>query len=186
MSEPASISAGIADRYATAVFEISKDSGQLDALKGEIDALEVALSESADLQGLIKSPLYSSEEQEASIEAIAKAMGLSATMTHTLGLLAQKRRLYLLPMLLSALSAKIAEEKGEVTANVTSATELSQEQQAKLADALAAKTGKTVQLNIAVDETLIGGMIVKLGSRMVDTSIRSKLASLQTSMKEVG
>ncbi|WP_339109307.1 F0F1 ATP synthase subunit delta [Thioclava sp. GXIMD4216] len=186
MSEPASISAGIADRYATAVFEISKDSGQLDTLKAEVDALEAALAESADLQDLINSPIYTRDQQDAAIEAIGKSMGLSATMIHTLGLMAQKRRLFILPALLRALSAMIAEAKGEVTADVTSATELSQEQQAKLADALAAKTGKTVKLNIAVDETLIGGMIVKLGSRMVDTSIRSQLASLQNSMKEVG
>ncbi|TQS74038.1 F0F1 ATP synthase subunit delta [Rhodobacteraceae bacterium] len=186
MSEPASISAGIAGRYATAIFEISKDSAQLDALSSDVDTLGAALTESDDLRELIASPVYSRAQQEAAIEGVAKAMSLTPAMTHGLGLMAQKRRLFALPALLGALREKIAEAKGEMTADVTAATALTSEQQSQLSKTLAEKTGKTVKLNVAVDESLIGGMIVKLGSRMVDTSIRSKLASLQNSMKEVG
>ena len=113
-------------------------------------------------------------------------MGLSKTLSNTLKLMAQNRRLFVLPQLLGQLQRLIAVERGEVTADVTSAVALSDDQQKRLRDTLAEKSGKTVKLNTRVDESLIGGMIVKLGSQMVDSSVRSKLASLQNAMKEVG
>lgn len=186
MSEPASISAAIAGRYATAIFEIAREAGALGALEADVAALQSALAESADLRDLIASPLYGRDEQAAVIGALGTKMGLTPAIAGGLGLMASKRRLFALPQLLKALSAAIAEEKGEVTADVTSATALSTAQAEKLAEALKTKTGKTVKLNIAVDESLIGGMIVKLGSRMIDTSVKAKLASLQNAMKEVG
>ena len=113
-------------------------------------------------------------------------MKLSGILANTLGLMAANRRLFVLPQLLSALTAMIAEEKGEVTADVTAATDLTAAQSKKLAASLKASVGKDVKLNVSVDESLIGGLIVKVGSKMIDTSIRSKLASLQNVMKEVG
>ncbi|MCU9849172.1 F0F1 ATP synthase subunit delta [Defluviimonas sp. WL0024] len=186
MSEPASISAGIAGRYATAVFELAKEANGLKALEGDVDALGAALAESADLRTLIASPVYSREEQAKSVGALAAKMGLSATLANTLGLMASSRRLFVLPQLLTALRDMIAEEKGEVTAEVTAAAALTKTQAEKLAASLKKTVGKTVKLDTTVDESLIGGLIVKVGSKMIDTSIRSKLASLQNAMKEVG
>lgn len=186
MSEPASISAGIAGRYATAVFELAKEAKGLAALEADVAALGQALKDSADLRGLIASPVFSREEQGRAVAAIAAKMGLSLTVANTLSLMAANRRLFVLPQLLSALAAMIAEEKGEVTAEVTAAAELTKTQAEKLAASLKKSVGKTVKLNTTVDESLIGGLIVKVGSKMIDTSIRSKLASLQNAMKEVG
>ncbi|WP_413870809.1 F0F1 ATP synthase subunit delta [Albidovulum sp.] len=186
MSEPASISAGIAGRYATAVFELAKEANGLAALEADVAALEQALKDSADLRGLIASPVFSRDEQGRAVSAIAARMGLSPTVANTLSLMAANRRLFVLPQLLSALGDMIAEEKGEVTAEVTAAAELTKTQAEKLAASLKKSVGKTVKLNTTVDESLIGGLIVKVGSKMIDTSIRSKLASLQNAMKEVG
>jgi len=186
VSEPASISAGIAGRYATAVFELAKEANGLAALEADVAALEQALKDSADLRGLIASPVFSRDEQGRAVSAIAARMGLSPTVANTLSLMAANRRLFVLPQLLSALGDMIAEEKGEVTAEVTAAAELTKTQAEKLAASLKKSVGKTVKLNTTVDESLIGGLIVKVGSKMIDTSIRSKLASLQNAMKEVG
>ncbi|THD84964.1 F0F1 ATP synthase subunit delta [Aliigemmobacter aestuarii] len=186
MSEPASISSGIAARYATAVFELAKEEGALAALEGDVDALDAALAASADLRSLIDSPILSREDQGKAIAAIAAKMGLSATVTNTLALMAANRRLFVLPHMLADIRARIAEEKGEVTAEVTSAAKLSAAQAKKLAATLKARVGKDVKLKTAVDEALIGGLVVKLGSIMIDTSVKSKLAALQNAMKEVG
>jgi ATP synthase F1 subcomplex delta subunit len=186
VSEPASISASIAGRYALAIFELSREENSLAALEADVTALSDALAGSAEMREMISSPIYSRDQQASAVGALAGKMGLSAPMSNGLQLMGAKRRLFALPQLLNSLAALIAEEKGEVTAEVTSASELSAAQAKKLAEVLNKQTGKTVKLNTAVDESLIGGMIVKLGSRMVDTSIRSKLASLKNAMKEVG
>ncbi|PRY92414.1 F-type H+-transporting ATPase subunit delta [Donghicola tyrosinivorans] len=186
VSEPASISLGIAQRYASAVFGLAIETSALDAVENDVDALAAALDESADLRDLISNPVYSREQQSAAISAVASKMGLSATVANTLALMASKRRLFVLPQLVTALREKIAAHKGEVTAEVVSATELTQAQKDKLAEALKESVGKTVKVNAAVDETLIGGLVVKVGSKMIDTSIRSKLSALQNAMKEVG
>ena len=186
MSEPASISTGIASRYATAVYELAKDAGDIKSLEGDIATLTSAMADSDDLNALIHSPLYSREQQGDAIAAIAKKAGLSAVMTHTLSLMASKRRLFVVPQLVQRLRDVIAEDKGEVTAEVTSAKALTKAQTESLAKTLTARMGKDVSINASVDESLIGGLIVKVGSKMIDTSISSKLSSLQNAMKEVG
>jgi F-type H+-transporting ATPase subunit delta len=186
VSEPASISAGIAGRYATAVFELAKEAKGLSGLEADVAALAQALKDSADLREVIASPVFSRDEQGRAMSALAVRMGLSSTVANTLALMAANRRLFVLPQLLAALGEMIAEEKGEVTAEVTAAAELTKAQAEKLAASLKKTVGKTVKLNTTVDESLIGGLIVKVGSKMIDTSIRSKLASLQNVMKEVG
>jgi F-type H+-transporting ATPase subunit delta len=186
VSEPASISTGIAQRYAAALFDLAKDAKGLVALESDVTALGDALAGSPDLAAMIASPVVSRDDQAAAMATIAAKMGLSALTANTLALMAGKRRLFVLPQLVADLSARIAEEKGEVTADVTAATKLTAAQAKSLAEVLKAKVGKTVKLNTTVDETLIGGLIVKLGSTMIDTSVRSKLASLQNAMKEVG
>jgi len=186
VSETASISTGIAARYATAIFELAKEEKSLPAVEKDVDALETALNDSSDFRDLIHSPVYSRDAQGKAITAIAKKMGLSANLTNLLGLMASKRRLFVLPQLVRSLREQIAAEKGEVTADVTAAKELTKAQADKLAKTLKSSVGKDVKINLAVDESLIGGLVVKVGSKMIDTSIRSKLANLQNSMKEVG
>ncbi len=181
-----SMSQSIAGRYAQAVFDIVKEEGGLDDLARQAEDLGNALSDSADLRDLISSPIYSRDDQTRAISALAAKMGLSATLANTLQLMGKNRRLFVLPQLVSRLRDLIADERGEITADVTSAVALSEEQQTRLRDTLSQKSGKTVKLNTRVDEALIGGMIVKLGSQMIDSSVRSKLASLQNAMKEVG
>ena len=186
MSESASISTGIAARYATAVFELAKDGKDIANLETDIDALDAALADSGAFRDLIHSPVYSREDQGTAITAIAGKMGLSGTVANTLKLMATKRRLFVLPQLVASLRGLIAEEKGEVTADVRAATALSSEQEKTLAAALKKSVGKDVKMKVTVDESLIGGLIVKVGSKMIDTSIASKLSALQNTMKEVG
>ena len=186
MSETASISTGIAARYATAIFELARESKSLKAIEADVSALDAALTESGDFRALIGSPVYSRAAQGAAIASIAKKMDLSGDVANLLGLMAAKRRLFVLPQMVLRLRGLIAEEKGEITADVTAATALSQAQQDKLAKTLKASVGKDVKINLAVDESLIGGLIVKVGSKMIDTSVASRLSNLQNAMKEVG
>jgi len=182
----ASISTGIAQRYATAVFELAKDGNDVAAVEKDLDALETALAESDDLADMINSPVYSRDAQGKAIAALASKMNLSPMLAGALGVMAEKRRLFVLPQLISSLRAQIAEDKGEVTADVVAAKAMTKAQQDKLAKALKASVGKDVKINLAVDESLIGGLVVKVGSKMIDSSIRSRLNALQNSMKEVG
>lgn len=186
MSESASITTGIAARYATAVFDLAREDNSISTLESDIEALSAALGESAQLRDVLSSPIYTRENQSAALSAVADALGLSANFKNTLALMASKRRLFVVPQMLLVLRDRIAEEKGEVTADITSATALSDAQRDALASSLAKSVGKNVKINLAVDESLIGGLVVKVGSTMIDTSIKSKLAALQNTMKEVG
>ena len=186
MSEPASISTGIAARYATAIFELVREAKGLAKLESNLNDLAQALSDSDDLRAMIASPVLSRDVQGAAMSAVAAKMKLLPELQNGLALMAQKRRLFVLPQLIAQLNAMIAEDKGEVTAEVTSATALTKAQSDKLAKLLAGRTGKTVKIKAAVDESLIGGLVVKVGSKMIDTSIASRLNSLQNAMKEVG
>ena len=154
-------------------------------MEKDVDALEAALAESEDLRNLITSPIYTRAEQSAAIAGVAKKMKLSPTVANVLGLMASKRRLFVVPQMVKALRERIADEKGEVTAEVTSAKALTKAQSDKLAKSLSRQTGKSVKITETVDESLIGGLVVKVGSKMIDTSIASKLKALQNSMKEV-
>jgi len=186
VSETASISTGIASRYATAVFDLATEDKALDALEADLATLEGALADSEDLRDLIASPIYSRENMQAGIAAVASAMGLGPVLSNTLKLMATKRRLFVVPQMVAALRGMIADHKGEVTADVVSAKALTKTQSDKLAKALKAAVGKDVKLNATVDDSIIGGLVVKVGSKMIDTSIRSKLNTLQNTMKEVG
>ena len=186
VSEPASISSGIAARYATAVFELAKDASDLKNLESNVEDLGAALDASAELRDVISSPVYSRDDQANVITAVAKKMKLMPIVSNTLALMASKRRLFVLPALVAQLRALIAEEKGEVTAEVISAKAMTKTQTDKLAKAIKSRLGKDVKIDATVDESLIGGLVVKVGSQMIDTSIRSKLSSLSNVMKEVG
>ena len=186
VSEPASISLGIAARYASALFDLAKEGGALKALEADATALTDTLAASEDLRAVIASPVISREDQGKAIAAIGAKLGLNTLTANTLALMADKRRLFVLPQFASQLTDLIAAEKGEVTAEVTAARALTAAQSKKLAETLKASVGKTVKLKTTVDESLIGGLVVKLGSTMIDTSVKAKLAALQNAMKEVG
>lgn len=186
VSESISLTSGISGRYATALFELAKQDKDLDGLERDLTALTAALDDSEDLQDLITSPVYTRDQQATAITAIAEAMGLTELVKNTLALMASKRRLFAVPKMAEAVIALIAEERGEVTAEVASAKALTQQQSDDLAAALKASVGKDVKIKTSVDPDLIGGLVVKVGSRMIDTSIRAKLNNLQNAMKEVG
>lgn len=186
VAESASISQGIAARYASALFDLAKEGGALSAIEADAAQLKDALAASPELNAMIASPVVVRADQANAIQALASAMKLSDLTANTLALMAAKRRLFVLPQLLAALADLIAEEKGEISVEVVAASALSPAQAKALSDKLKASVGKEVKLNTTVDESLIGGLIVKLGSIQIDTSVKSKLASLQNAMKEVG
>ncbi len=186
VASSASLTSGVAGRYATALFEIAKESGQLDQVAADLATFQAALDDSADLREMIHSPVFTREDQGNAIRVLAGKMGLGASVTNTLLLMAQNRRLFVVPGLIAGVRALIADARGEVTAEVSTAKPLTQGQVRSLTDTLKASVGRDVKLDITLDESLIGGLVVKVGSRMIDTSIRSKLASLQNVMKEVG
>ncbi|WP_348645509.1 F0F1 ATP synthase subunit delta [Jannaschia sp. S6380] len=185
MSEPASISTGIAQRYAQAVLDLSREGGDLGKLESDVNALDDAIGASPELREVLSSPVVSREDQGRAVSALADKMGLGDVLSNTLRLMASKRRLFVVPQMVAALKAMLSEGRGEVTAEVRSAKELTKTQSDKLAQALKASTGKDVNLDVTVDDALIGGLVVKIGSRMIDTSIRAKLNALQNTMKEV-
>lgn len=181
-----SLTSGAAGRYATALFELARDAGELDRAEGDLDQLAQALDESAELGDLIRNPVYTRAEQGAAMGAVAERMGLSQLVRNVVGLMAEKRRLFALPETIAQFRALLAEHRGEVTAEVTSAHPLSDTQRSALAGKLKESLGRDVKLNVSVDEDIIGGLVVRVGSRMIDSSIRSRLARLQNAMKEVG
>ncbi|MBT7560609.1 MAG: F0F1 ATP synthase subunit delta [Rhodobacterales bacterium] len=186
MSDTSSISSGVAARYAPALFDLAKEADKLPAIEADLDTLDVALTNNESLRDLFNSPVYSRDELMNSVSALSAKMKLSSIVSNTLGLMAQKRRLQVVPMLIDAVRTKISDEKGEVTAEVTAAQKLSSEQIKELSETLKSSVGKNVNIKATIDESLIGGLIVKVGSKMIDSSIRSKLSNLQNVMKEVG
>ncbi len=186
MSATASITAGASGRYAIALFEIAKEAGKLAAVEADLDSLQGALDESADLRDLISSPLLSRDEQGKALRALTDKMGLGAEVANTVALMAENRRLFVLPEMIAQVKALAAEDRGEVSAAVTAAKALTDKQSTALAAALKKSVGKDVKVNVAVDKELIGGLIVKVGSVMIDSSLRNKLNNLQNAMKEVG
>ena len=186
MSATASITAGASGRYAIALFEIAKEAKNLAAIEADLDSLQAALDESADLRDLTTSPLLSREEQGKAMRALTDKMELGSEASNTVALMAENRRLFVLPEMISQVKALAADDRGEVSAEVTSAKALTEKQSTALAAALKKSVGKDVNVSVTVDKELIGGLIVKVGSAMVDSSLRSKLNNLQNAMKEVG
>ena len=181
-----SLTAGAAGRYATALFELAQEAGALDQAEADLTALGAALEDSADLGDLLKNPIYTRAEQGDAMAAVADRMGLSPLVKNVVALMATKRRLFAVPELIKVFQALMADHRGEVTAEVTAARALSDTQSNALVDQIKSAIGRDVKLNVTVDPAIIGGLVVKVGSKMIDSSIRSKLASLQNAMKEVG
>ena len=186
MADSSALVSSAAGRYATALFELAGESDALDRTEQDMEALGQALEASDDLRTLLSTPIYTRDEQGRAMASVVEAMGLSALVGNVVGLMASKRRLFVLGEVIGIFAALMAEHRGEVTAEVTAARDLSEAQQAGLVSTLKAAIGREVKLNVTVDEGIIGGLVVKVGSKMIDTSIRSKLASLQNAMREVG
>lgn len=179
------IVSGMAGRYATALFELANEAGAVDSVKADLDRLSSLLAESVDLARLVKSPVFSAEEQLKAISAVLSGAGISGLAGNFVKLVAQNRRLFALPGMIADYAALVAAMRGETTAQVTVAAPLSDDHLATLKAALAQNTGKDVNLDVTVDPSILGGLIVKLGSRMVDASLRTKLNSIRHAMKEV-
>ena len=180
------IMASVAGRYASALFELAEESGQLAAVEKDLNAFEKLIDESADLDRLLRSPVFSSDEQLAAIGAIVERAAIGGIAANFLKLAARNRRLFAVPDMIKSFRAMCARGRGEVEAEVASAHALSDEQMETLKATLKASVGKDVQLRAKVDPALLGGLVVKMGSRMIDSSLRTKLNSLKTRMKEVG
>lgn len=186
MSSDNSINEGVAGRYASALFDLARDQGTLDTVASDLKSVKAMLESSADFQRLVRSPVFSAADQARALAALLAKAGVSGLTTNFLGLVAKNRRLFATGDMLKAFGALMARHKGEVEADVTSANPLTESQMAALKTALKASTGKDVQINARVDASILGGLIVKVGSRMVDSSLRTKLNGLKTVMKEVG
>jgi F-type H+-transporting ATPase subunit delta len=177
------IQASLAGRYAMALFELARDERKLEAVGASLARLKQALAESEELQQLVTSPLIGRTESLKAIEAAAEALGLDPLAKNFLGVLARNRRLSKLGDVIRAFEMLAARHRGEVTAEVVSAHPLSDDQIEAIKTNLRARTGSDIAVDLAVDPSILGGLVVKVGSRMIDGSIRTKLNNLAQAMK---
>lgn len=177
---------GVSGRYATALFELARDEKSVDAVKADLDRFEAMLADSADLKRLVRSPVFSAGEQSKALTAVLEKAEITGTSANFLKVLTANRRLFIVADVVRGFRALVAKFKGEATADVTVAEALNEKNLDALKTALKSVTGKDVALNVKVDPSIIGGLVVKLGSRMVDSSLRTKLNSIKHAMKEAG
>jgi F-type H+-transporting ATPase subunit delta len=177
------IQASLAGRYATALFELARDEKQLEAVGTSLAAVRDALRDSDDLRALTTSPLVGREDTMKGVRATAEALRLDPITTNFLGVLAQNRRLGQLPNVIRAFNLLAARHRGEITAEVTSAHPLNDDQVATLRSNLKSRVGSDVSVDLTVDPAILGGLVVKVGSQMIDGSIRTKLNTLAHAMK---
>jgi F-type H+-transporting ATPase subunit delta len=177
---------GIAERYAAALFDLADERRTFDEVASDLRQLRTMLAASVDLSRLVRSPILTRGEQGKAIAALAAHAGFSPLVRDFLAVVAKNRRLFAVPAMIEAYLEKLAERRGEITAQVTAARPLSETQLALLSDQLRRSAGRRVSVDARVDPALIGGMIVRVGSRMVDGSIKSKLQRLQLAMKGIG
>lgn len=177
---------GVSGRYATALFELARDEKSIDAVKADLDKFEALLTESADLKRLVRSPVFAADVQQKALAAVLDKAGIGGIAANFLKVLTANRRLFAATDVIRAFNALVAKFRGEASADVTVAEPLSDKNLDALKVALKTVTGKDVALNVKVDPAIIGGLVVKLGSRMVDGSLRTKLNSIKHAMKEAG
>ena len=177
---------GLSGRYATALFELADEEKQLDQVAGDLASLGAMLDESDDFVRMIRSPVISKDDQLKAMQALLDAAGISALTHNFIGVVIKNRRLFALPGMIKGYLALLANARGEATAEVISAKPLNDAQQNAIMDSLRKAVGTKVSIEAKVDETLLGGLIVKIGSRMVDTSLKTRLSQLRLAMKGVG
>ena len=177
---------GLAARYAAALFELADTQKAIDRVAGDLADLKAMIAGSDALRSLIRSPILSRDEQGRAMAALLQQAGTSDLVRKFVGLVARNRRLFALPQMIEEFLAELARRRGEMRAEVTAAKPLNEQQQAALAEAIRRSVGGKVAVDVNVDPALIGGLVVKVGSRMVDSSLRTKLQRLQLAMKGVG
>jgi len=177
------IQASLAGRYALALFQLARDNGQLDSVGGSLASLKAALAEVPDFRALVSSPLVGRDAATKAIAGIAASLQLDPLTGNFLGVLAGNRRLGKLADMIRAFETLVSGHKGETRAEVTSAFPLSAEQTAALSQQLRTRVGREVALDTRVDPAIMGGLVVKIGSQMIDSSIRTRLNTLAQAMK---
>jgi F-type H+-transporting ATPase subunit delta len=177
---------GVAERYASSLFELALESGAIDKVGADLDRFQALLDESEDLRRLVASPVFSAEEQQRAVTAVAAKAGIDGLVANFLKVVAGNRRLFAVPGMIRSYRETAAAHRGEITAEVTSAHALTAEQETELKAALKGVTGKDVTIVVTIDPEILGGLIVKVGSRQIDTSLRTKLSTLKLALKEVG
>jgi F-type H+-transporting ATPase subunit delta len=175
---------GVALRYAGSLFELAVEQKSLPQVEKDLGSIGSMIAGSPDLKRAIASPVFSAAEQQSAMKTLAAKAKISAVVTNFLRLAAKNRRLSALPQMISAFSTLAASHRGEASADVTSAHPLSDAQKKELAATLKGVAGKDVSFNVSVDPSLLGGLVVKMGSRQIDTSLRTKLNSLKNNLKE--
>jgi len=178
--------ASMAGRYAAALFELAKDEKQLPQVEADLAVFSALLDESEDLRRLVRSPVISAEDQARALTAVLGRAGAAGLTTNFFKLIARNRRLFAAADMIKGFRALLARERGEVSADVASAHPLSPEQMNALKDVLRVQMGKEVRVATRVDPNLLGGLVVKVGSRMIDSSLRTKLDNLKVAMKGIG
>lgn len=178
--------ASMAGRYAAALFDLAKEDRHLPQVEADLAAFQSMLDQSADLRRLVRSPVISADDQAKALNAILAKAGLSSLTANFLRLIARNRRLFAVADMIRDFRALVARERGEVKADVASAHPLTPDQLTALKDMLRVQIGKDVQVNTRVDPALLGGLIVKVGSKMIDSSLRTKLNNLKVAMKGLG
>ncbi len=178
--------ASVPGRYASALFELANEGKAVADVEKDLRAVGAMLEESANLRRLVMSPVFSADEQFRAIGAVLEKAGVHKLTSNFFKLLIANRRLSAAGDMIKAFCTLAARARGEIDADVTSAAALTEAQLGQLKDTLKAKLGKEIQINAKVDPSLLGGLVVKVGSRMVDSSLKTKLQSLKTRMKEVG
>ncbi|MGC1233320.1 MAG: F0F1 ATP synthase subunit delta [Xanthobacteraceae bacterium] len=184
MAAETPILSGMAGRYANALFELALETNAIEAVKTELDRFDAIVADNADLTRLVRSPVFSAEEQLQALSAVLERMGIRGLAANFLKLAASNRRLFAVRDMIKAFRALVAQHKGEATAAVTVAEPLKDAHVDALRAALKAVSGKDVDLDVKVDPAILGGLVVKLGSRMVDSSLRTKLNAIRHAMKE--
>ncbi len=183
MENSGGIQASLSGRYATALFDLAREGKVIDGVGKSLAAIKAALADSADFRSLTTNPLLSRDAARKAVAAIAKAMKLDATTANFLGVLAANRRLGQLGAVIKSFEALAAQHRGEATAEVTSAHPLDAKQVEALKQKLRAKVGSEVAVDLKVDPEILGGLVVRIGSQMIDSSIRTRLNSLAVAMK---
>jgi F-type H+-transporting ATPase subunit delta len=178
------ILAGVAGRYATALFDLAREANAIEAVKSELDRFDALVAGSPDLMRLVRSPVFSADEQLQALSAVLERAGIGGLPANFLKLVVANRRLFAVRDMIKAFRALVAQHKGEATAAVTVAEPLKDQHVDALRAALKSVTGKDVDLDIKIDPAILGGLVVKLGSRMVDSSLRTKLNGIKHAMKE--
>ncbi len=181
-----SLTSGVAGRYAAALFELADGANAIDAVESDLKGIKSLLDESDDLRRLVESPAFTKDEQGQALGAVLDKAGIKGLTAQFIGVVASNRRLFALPGMIKAYSAMAAEKRGEMAAEVTSAVALTKAQRDALAKSLKEKMGSNVTLSETVDPAILGGLVVKIGSRMIDTSLKTKLNAIKYAMKEVG